>query len=501
MTVLAALILVIMLSFTSTQGSAKSDVVIATINVGSPPFGIAVSPNTDRIYVDNFASNSVSVIDGSRNNLVANITGVKTTLDFDLRTGVAVNPKTNTIYVTRQNDDLLYVVDGSSDAVIAAVNVGIGPVGIAVNPDTNKIYVANSGFHGIQAVGKSSISVLDGTTNTILKNIVVGSQPAAVAVNTNTNRIYASNFGSDSVSVIDGSTDSVVTNITGIPQPIRAAVNANTNRVYVSSMSGSLSVIDGSSNTIMAKIKVGSSDSEPLGVAVNPNSNKIYVVIQRSASVSLVDGSTNALVRTINVGNTPVEIAVNPDTNEIYVTNYNSWTVSVIDGSVPIHVTPYPSLILVSSIFFIAILFTVGKKHKNLSTALVVVSFSPWMISSLMGPLAFLFMHGLVLLAQPLPLGWHHSALSPPTFHPGQHSLAAGILPVSLLNLFRNRHRKDASGSLSAEFSDQYYVTGSGLVPVPKDRLNEIPVVLAEYHRQERDATNLLAKSRVNRVV
>jgi len=43
---------------------------------------------------------------------------------------------------------------------------------------------------------------------------------------------------------------------------------------------------------------------------------------------------------------------------------------------------------------------------------------------------------------------------------------------------------------------DSYMVAGSGLVPVPKSRLNEIPRVIAEYHAQEAKKTKQLASIR-----
>jgi YVTN family beta-propeller protein len=89
-------------------------------------------------------------------------------------------------------------------------------------------------------------------------------------------------------------------------------------------------------------------------VAINPVTNKIYVV-NRNSAVSVIDGMTDTVIRTINVadmgkkppemvfdaskgGKTykiwPVQVAVNPKTNRIYVSdwNYGDGGVTVIDG-------------------------------------------------------------------------------------------------------------------------------------------------------------------------
>jgi hypothetical protein len=42
-----------------------------------------------------------------------------------------------------------------------------------------------------------------------------------------------------------------------------------------------------------------------------------------------------------------------------------------------------------------------------------------------------------------------------------------------------------------------YYVTGSGSVHVPKDRLSEIPKVIAEHHALEAERAKQLAMARM----
>jgi len=84
------------------------------------------------------------------------------------------------------------------------------------------------------------------------------------------------------------------------------------------------------SPTVVATIGVGSS---PVGVGVNPNTNRIYVANQVSNDVSVIDGATNAVVATIPVGAGPAGVGVNTTTNRIYVDSEASQSVSVIDGT------------------------------------------------------------------------------------------------------------------------------------------------------------------------
>jgi YVTN family beta-propeller protein len=115
--------------------------------------------------------------------------------------------------------------------------------------------------------------------------------------------------------------------------PQGVAVNSDSNRIYVTGggTNDSLYVIDGSGVSVVVDdvIWVG---NFPSGVCVNPLTNRIYVTRFTGASVSVVDGSKDSVITNIGVGNDPTGICVNPLTNRIYVANAGSHSVSVIDG-------------------------------------------------------------------------------------------------------------------------------------------------------------------------
>jgi YVTN family beta-propeller protein len=94
---------------------------------------------------------------------------------------IAVNEATNRAYIVNHNSGSVTVVDGSTHAVSATVKVGSGPEAAAVNPQTNRVYVANS--------GESSVTVIDGSTGAVLATVRTGSNCNAIAVNPATNKI------------------------------------------------------------------------------------------------------------------------------------------------------------------------------------------------------------------------------------------------------------------------------------------------------------------------
>ena len=91
-----------------------------------------------------------------------------------------------------------------------------------------------------------------------------------------------------------------------------------------------MTVIDGATGT-PTTVNVGPC---PLGVAVNPVTNRVYVADECGAGyVTIIDGSTDTVIGPDLVsGASPNALAVNLVTNKIYVTNSGGSTMTVIDG-------------------------------------------------------------------------------------------------------------------------------------------------------------------------
>jgi YVTN family beta-propeller protein len=294
----------------------------AAIQVGTGPAGAAVNTSTGRVYIPNFTSGSVSVIDGTTDTVI----GSPISVASEVR-GIAVNPTTNRIYVTSRKTNTVRVIDGASGTIVGQpIPVGAEPVGAAVNPTTNRVYVTNEG-------GKS-VTVIDGATGTAMgQPIEVGAGPFGVAVNPITNRVYVANQSDSTVSVIDGATGTVMGQPIAVGgNPIGIAVNPATNRVYTANGTGSsVTVIDGANNAVIGlPIPVGT-NVLPFAIDVNPATNRVYVVNVLGGNVVTIDGATNTVLGPpITVEGQPQGVAVYPAANRVYVANAAGNSVSVI---------------------------------------------------------------------------------------------------------------------------------------------------------------------------
>lgn len=177
-----------------------------------------------------------------------------------------------------------------------------------------------------------------------------GYSPFDIAINQATNTVYVTSPDSGTIAVIEGSTNNLTDTISVGFRPVEIAVNPNTNLVYVGETStGTISVINGSTNTILGTLKI-TDDSEfdaIGGIAVNEKTNKVYVLANNIradpnyASLSIIDGLTNQVEQTFKVADIRWDydvvdrargIAVNSKTNTIYVTLFFG-SLYVIDGS------------------------------------------------------------------------------------------------------------------------------------------------------------------------
>jgi DNA-binding beta-propeller fold protein YncE len=147
--------------------------VAATVTVGLGPYGVAVDDATDTVYVANNtngdAPGTVSVINGATCNGVdtAGCTGNIPTVSVGRSPLlVAVNTRTDVIYVTDFSSAGVSVLNGST--CNATVTTGCGntapeqavgsqPFGIAVNQTSNTVYAMN-------LFGAGSMSIFSGRT-------------------------------------------------------------------------------------------------------------------------------------------------------------------------------------------------------------------------------------------------------------------------------------------------------------------------------------------------
>jgi YVTN family beta-propeller protein len=127
------------------------------VHTGDIPCALAVDSSTGRVYAANYASNSVTVIDGASNSVVATVSvGTRPQ-------AVAVDSATHRVYVANTHDNTVTAIDGVTNSVVATIKVGSEPYAIAVDSATDIVFVANMAG---PVIGPRPI-VIDGRTLTV----------------------------------------------------------------------------------------------------------------------------------------------------------------------------------------------------------------------------------------------------------------------------------------------------------------------------------------------
>jgi YVTN family beta-propeller protein len=304
--------------------------VLGTVPVGTWPYFAAFDGGNGYVYVPNVRSDSVSVIDGATNGVVATVP-VGTYPYF-----ATYDSKNGYIYVPDYGSAGVSVIDGATDALVTTVSVGSSPLDAIYDSGNGDVYVPNS--------GSANVSVIDGTSNTVVATISVGSGATFATYDTGNGYVYVANQNSNNVSVIGGR--SIVTTVPVGALPEMPGYDSGNGDVYVpNAHSDSVSVIDGASNTVVATVPVGST---PNGATYDDGNGFVYVANSGSGSVSVIDGANNTVAATVPVGSTPYFATYDKSDGYVYVPNYGSTTVSVISGTtdavvatVPVGSTPH----------------------------------------------------------------------------------------------------------------------------------------------------------------
>lgn len=349
--------------------SAPVNTVVATINTGVTPTGMAITPDGNFLYIANNNNyglddlDSVTVINLADNSLVTTIFDAS----FNQPYTITINPAGTFAYVTNSNSTTVTVINLEDNTVEGQIAGFDGPSGMVISPDGAIGYVNNYGAPGgIGSGNGTTVNVVNLLTNAIEASITVGLAPAALAMSSDGAFVYVINYGNGnpdngSMSVIDTSNNSVTTPVaSGLSGPFAIAITPDDNFAYITNFGSNnfipigttVSVIDLSDNTITATIDLA---MQPAGLAITPDgkfayasnynalysSNGVYngavlvgtvnILVPGQGTINIIDTATNSVVsQTIPVGQSPANIVISPSGQFAYVSNFVSNTVNVI---------------------------------------------------------------------------------------------------------------------------------------------------------------------------
>jgi len=283
--------------------------------VGAAPIKVAVNSATNRAFVSNYFDR-MAILGAVNETWIASVPEH----NFQASYGIDASQGNNLVYIAARDTGELIIFDGvqaeadpanyspchhappgadnwttSRIVRMVAVNEATGHVFVTSPPDPNKSFQTNS-----------QVFVLDEAV-LLAETAEHGGRPSG--------QTCLWNFGITGqdidIAAIPGPAWIATLDLTGAVSAGEegVAVNPVTGRVYVTDAPGDkLFVIQDSSTpaniALVTSVAVG---DNPQGVDVNPQTNRVYVGNARNSSapygtISVVDGSTNTLIKTINLG-------------------------------------------------------------------------------------------------------------------------------------------------------------------------------------------------------
>jgi len=280
----------------------NSDGTKRTVKVGANPIALAIDRKTNKIYVANTGSGSISVIDGASDEVVATIPGEAHPY------AIAVNDITGTVYVTNTYSDAVTVIDVHTDTA-HPLKVG-GADGIAIDSRTNTIFLTH--------YEDPDLRLVDGATGSVRK-ISVGAHIWGMVFDEDSGSLYLAHTVTAEIVSVNEKTLAVHTIPVG-QIPCALAVNPATQRLYaVNYGDETLSVIDLRSLRAIATLPVG---HHPQAVTVDPIRSIIYIANVHGNSVTAIDGRNNRMIRVFAAGEGPYAIDVDAKTGQVFTANY-----------------------------------------------------------------------------------------------------------------------------------------------------------------------------------
>ncbi len=278
---------------------------IERIKVGDSPTYAAVSPDGRLLFVANFASDEISVIDTATR---------RTTKEFyggHEPVGIAITPDADKIFVTNLAGGLVKVIDAETYEIKDDIKVGDTPSNITISPRGFLAFVTN---YGRGRIGR--IDFIDTSTHRVLGEVEVGVRPLAAVVSALEDRLYVVCGGSNDLYIIDIAQRQVIGTLPVGQGPNALALSPDGNTLYVSnSGTNDVSVVDLLDLKEIRREKVG---SKPFSIAVDQK-GFIFVVESGDKTLSLFSPDFEK-ISSVKVGDRPIDVELSPDERFAYVT-------------------------------------------------------------------------------------------------------------------------------------------------------------------------------------
>ena len=305
----------------SVLDTAKNEV-IATIAVGKRPRGLKLNRDGSLLYVAvsglpkcppsvpdeecaklkrDVQADGIATIDTATLKLTRVLKSGSDPEQFDLsRDG-------KRLYISNEDSAQASVLDTTSGAIVTTIPIGHEPEGVRVSPNGKWVIVTSE--------TDSTVSIVDTTSLAVLKTAPVGVRPRDMAFTPDSKTIYVSGEGDASLSRVPIPAGEPVTRVLQLrkeARPMGVVFDAMRKRIYMSTgRGGTVAVAEqqGDGAKLLQEIAVG---ARPWGIALSRDGRRLYTANGPSNDVTIVDTSSLSVLEKVPVGKGPWGIVLSP---------------------------------------------------------------------------------------------------------------------------------------------------------------------------------------------
>jgi YVTN family beta-propeller protein len=161
------------------------------VAVGQNPYGVLNLPHAKKVFVSDWGSAAVTVVNTESHRTEATIAvGVHPT-------AMVLSPDRRHLYVSDSNSDTISVIDTVRLQRVNTISVGLlaghalgsAPEGLTIAPDGSRLYVATAGDNAVAVVALAD----HGVTGTIVGRIPSGEYPTSVTIDKKGRKLFIIN--------------------------------------------------------------------------------------------------------------------------------------------------------------------------------------------------------------------------------------------------------------------------------------------------------------------
>lgn len=216
---------------------------------------------------------------------------------------IAYNPTVDLLYVADYISHNISVIDSKKDEVVETIPVARHPFVVKADPATSTVLVASLAGNEITFLEKVTDELAVKPFHKITKTIKVSGGPWGIAIDSDSGLAYVANRGCDCLTVIDIVKKEIVGDIQVGDKSQAIAVDSSEHQIYVSYLQqNKIAKIDGMTNQIISTQDV---PSKTWGIEVNPKNHKIYASLQTENKILVLGPQSKSFSMPIVTLQTP----------------------------------------------------------------------------------------------------------------------------------------------------------------------------------------------------